>query len=92
MIHPAKEVSLYLAIQSSSMSERQMARTIGVDRGTVRDRKQHGPRLVGTDCWDDDEMPFGQIEFRRTARYWCDGCRTWITLTPCPACLARARR
>ncbi len=31
----------------------------------------------------------GEVEFTRTTRYWCGECRAWVSVTPCPACVAR---
>ena len=47
---------------------------------------------MGVKCRDAASKRFRgcQIEFHTAEPILCPGCRQWIEVTPCPACLARA--
>ena len=67
-------------------SQRAIARTVGVARGTVADRVRHGRKPVSKleTTRSDDEQP---ADGRR-----CPTCGALLTVVPCRACRLRLRR
>jgi hypothetical protein len=70
-------------------AEKARRRRIGLDQPRARPGKPH--RGGGR-----EQPPAGtrptippQIDCRRAGRRWCEQCRAWVLVAPCPACAAR---
>ena len=80
------------ARQASGASQKVLAVDFGVSQSSVKIilRESNANRRD-----KDGKKPLsgsGDIVFRRVAEYYCDGCRAFVTQTPCPACLANAAK
>ncbi len=71
-------------VQENGTTHRKLAERYDISRGSVLNILQGHKKkpLSGS----------GDIKFRRVAKYYCDGCRAFVKLRPCPACLTNAAK
>jgi len=85
MISPAKDAEIRKLLDIGLPITR-IAKTVGCHRRTVMARDGLVKKARKRKNQQDDSL---SIVFTQVPKYYCVECAAWITVTPCPACLAR---
>ena len=97
MLSPTKKAALRAAFRQPGLSWRRLQEITGIDRRTIRKYReeiQNGPEsatipIVMESVQTSLDEPFVCVP---VPRYYCQGCETYVHLSPCPACIARCTK